>query len=137
MPDRLTYLALLIGWAAPVIALHWLVGAPELRARLRLLAVAVLVPTAYLSLADSVAIGSGVWSISEELTLGWRAGSLVFEEAIFFFLTNVLVAQSIILFLSASTRARLQRLIRAGRRRIGRLFTGGADETEPVDSMRV
>jgi lycopene cyclase domain-containing protein len=136
MPDHLTYLALLIGWAAPVITLHWLVGAPELRARLRLLAVAVLVPTVYLSLADAIAIGSGVWSISEELTLGWRAGSLVFEEALFFFLTNVLVAQSIVLFLSASTRARVQRLMRAGWRRIGRPFTG-ADETEPVDSMRV
>src|SRR5688500_924463 len=112
MPDRLTYLALLIGWAAPVIALHWIVGAPELRARWKLLAVAILIPTAYLSLADAFAIGHGVWSISENLTIGWRIGSLVFEEAVFFFLTNVLVAQSIILFLSPTARRRAGRMAR-------------------------
>lgn len=117
MLERFTYLALLIGWAAPVIALHWIVGAPELRARLKVLAIAVLVPTVYLSLADAVAIGSGVWAISEELTVGWRAGSLVFEEALFFFLTNVLVAQSIILFLSPSARDRADRIARSLLRR--------------------
>lgn len=126
MPEHLTYLALLFGWAAPVIALHWIVGAAELRARFGLLAIAVLLPTVYLALADAVAIGSGVWSISEELTVGWRAGSLVFEEVIFFFLTNVLVAQSIVLFLSPSARDRaagrarvlLRRLTRSTRQRV-------------------
>jgi lycopene cyclase domain-containing protein len=121
MPESFTYLALLFGWAAPVIALHWGVGAPELRARFKVLVVAVLVPTVYLTLADAVAIGSGVWSISEELTLGVRAGSVVLEEALFFFLTNVLVAQSIILFLAPSARARAWRFARRiggrGRRR--------------------
>jgi len=104
--ERFTYLALLLGWALPVIGLHWLVGAPELRARLRLLAVAVLVPTVYLSLSDATAIGSGVWAISEELTVGLRLGGLVFEEVVFFFLTNVMVAQSVVLFLSPTVRAR-------------------------------
>ena len=113
MPERFTYLALLFIWAAPVIALHWIVGAPELRARLRLLAVAVLVPTLYLSLADAVAIGSGIWSISQDLTVGWRVGSLVFEEVVFFFLTNVLVAQSLVLFLSRSARSRADRILRS------------------------
>lgn len=117
MPERFTYLLLLLGWASPVIALHWLVGAPELRARRRLLAVAVLLPTVYLTLADALAIGAGVWSISDQLTLGWRAGSLVFEEALFFFLTNVLVAQSIILFLSPSARERARAILLRGLRR--------------------
>lgn len=122
---HLTYLALLAGWAAPVIALHWIVGARALRARLRLLAVAVIVPTAYLSLADAAAIGSGIWSISEQLTIGVRVGSLVFEEVVFFFLTNVMVAQSIVLFLSPSARARAWRL---GRRMLRRDKRGGMDE---------
>jgi lycopene cyclase domain-containing protein len=113
MPAHFTYLTLLIGWAAPVIALHWVFGAPELRARLRLLSAAVLLPTLYLSIADAAAIGSGVWSISEELTVGWRVGSLVFEEVVFFFLTNVLVAQSIVLFLSPSARDRAERGVRS------------------------
>ena len=115
--ERLTYMALLLGWALPVIGLHWLVGARELLARRRLLAVAIAVPTVYLTLADAAAIGSGVWSISEELTLGWRLGSLVFEEAVFFFLTNVMVAQSVLLFLSPTARARAWALARRLARR--------------------
>ncbi len=110
--ERFTYLALLLGWALPVIALHWLLGAPVLRARLPLLAVAVLVPTAYLSLVDATAIGAGVWAISEELTVGLRLGSLVFEEVVFFFLTNVMVAQSMVLFLSPTARSRILQLTR-------------------------
>lgn len=115
--EQLTYLALLLGWALPVIALHWAVGAPELRARLRPLAIAVVVPTVYLTLADAAAIGAGIWSISEELTIGWRVGGVIFEEAVFFLLTNVLVAQSVILFLSPTARGRAHdRLMRAPRR---------------------
>jgi len=110
--ERLTYLALLLGWALPVVALHWLVGARVLRRNARLLVVAVLVPAIYLSLADAVAIGSGVWQISAELTLGLRLGSLILEEAIFFLLTCVMVAQSVVLFLSAEARANGLRLLR-------------------------
>lgn len=104
--EHLTYMALLLGWAVPVIGLHWLVGAPELRAHRAVLLPGILVPTLYLSLADTVAIGSGVWEISRDLTIGVRVGGLVFEEVVFFFLTNVMVAQSMILFLSPTARAR-------------------------------
>jgi lycopene beta-cyclase len=132
MPESLTYLLLLLVWAAPVIALHWLVGARELFARFRLLAVAVLVPTVYLTLADAFAIGSGVWSISDTLTAGVRAGSLVLEEAIFFFLTNLLVAQSIILFLAPSARGRAARLVR----RRGRPAAPPPAGHSPLESSR-
>lgn len=110
MPERFTYLLLLIAWAGPVLALHWAVGAPELRRRARLLAVAVVVPTIYLTAADSIAIESGIWQISERYSLGLRWRGLVVEEALFFLLTNTLVAQSIILFLSPEVRARMWRL---------------------------
>lgn len=135
MPDNLVYLTLLFGWALPVIALHWIVGAPALLARWKVLLVAVSVPTVYLSLADAVAIGSGIWSISEELSVGLRAGSLVFEEALFFLLTNLLVAQSIVLFLAPSARARAGRLFRAC---LSGLPTGAGrkadDPAEPTDA---
>ena len=134
MPDQVTYLMLLVGWAGPIIALHWIVGAPELRARLKLLAVAVLVPTAYLALADAYAIGHGVWSISEELTIGWRAGSLVFEEAVFFFLANVLVAQSLILFLSPTARRRADRMARLVLRGAARVISRHDRRSGPVDT---
>ncbi|MFN8557975.1 MAG: lycopene cyclase domain-containing protein [Dehalococcoidia bacterium] len=108
---RSTYLALLLGWALPVVALHWVVGAPELRRRFRVLVPAVLAPTAYLVLVDTVAVSSGAWHISDDLTVGWRWGGLVLEEALFFFLTNVMVAQSVILFTAKEPRARLRRLL--------------------------
>lgn len=110
--ERFTYLALLLVWALPVVALHWAVGAAELRRRARILAAAVLLPTLYLAFADAVAIGSGAWHISDRLTLGVRWRGLVFEEVLFFFLTNLMVAQSVILFLSPATRARALRLVR-------------------------
>jgi hypothetical protein len=94
----------------------------------------VLVPTVYLSLADAVAIGAGVWSISEELTVGWRVGSLVFEEALFFFLTNVLVAQSIVLFLSRSARDRADRIVRSLLRRPARPRAQPEERPDPVDA---
>jgi lycopene cyclase domain-containing protein len=130
--EQFTYLALLLGWALPVIGLHWLVGAPELRRKLPLLAVAVLVPTVYLSLADAAAIGAGVWEISHDLTIGWRAGSLVFEEIVFFFLTNVMVAQSIVLLLSPSARKRAETIARRLVRRpsqVQEVSGPGADST--------
>jgi lycopene cyclase domain-containing protein len=134
MPDQVTYLMLLVGWAVPIIALHWIVGAPELRARLKLLSVAVFVPTVYLALAEAYAIGHGVWSISEDLTIGWRAGSLVFEEAVFFF-TNVLVAQSIILFLSPTARQRADRMARLVLRGAARVVARHERRSEPVDRI--
>jgi lycopene cyclase domain-containing protein len=131
--ERFTYLALLLVWALPVIALHWAVGAPELRRHARLLVIAIGVPTVYLVTADAIAIGSGAWHISNELTLGLRWNGLVFEEALFFLLTNVMVAQSILLFLAPEPRRRVQGwLKRIGARR-GRSGQGDAIAPTPPD----
>ncbi len=118
--ERFIYLTLLLVWAVPVIALHRAVGAPDLRRRARTLIVAVVVPTAYLAIADAVAISSGAWHISNRLTLGVRWRGLVLEEALFFLLTNVMVAQSVILFLTPKVRARALRLVRRVVRRASR-----------------
>ena len=37
-------------------------------------------------------------SISEKYTIGLKVGSLPFEEAVFFFITNLMVSQGVILF---------------------------------------
>jgi lycopene cyclase domain-containing protein len=122
--ERFTYLLLLLGWALPVIALHWAAGAAELRRHGRLLAIAIAVPTLYLAAADAIAISNGAWHISDDLTVGLRWRGLVFEEALFFLLTNVMVAQSVVLFRSRETRARvagwLRRVARRDNRSAGR-----------------
>lgn len=110
--ERFTYLLLLAVWAAPVIALHWIVGAPELRRSSRLLLVAIFIPTAYLAAADAIAITSGAWHLSDRLTLGIRWKGWVLEETLFFLLTNIMVAQSILLFLDPKPRERVWRRIK-------------------------
>lgn len=110
--ERFTYLLLLLPWALPVIALHWWVGAEELRAHRRVLVIAVLVPTVYLAAADALAVAGGAWHISSGLTLGLRVGGWVFEETLFFLLTNIMVAQSVILFLEPGPRLRVIALSR-------------------------
>ena len=105
--EHLTYLALLTVWALPVIGLHWLVGAPELRRHARTLLIGVVVPTLYLTASDAIAITAGAWHISDDLILGPRWRGLVLEEVIFFVLTNVMLVQSLILFLEPEPRRRV------------------------------
>jgi len=93
------YLGLILAWAAPVIALIWLYMGPELSRMLRVLGLAVAVPTLYLWVADGVAIHQGIWDISQQYTLGPRPWGLPLEEAIFFLVTNILVALGTLLFL--------------------------------------
>ncbi len=100
-----TYLALLLGWALPVIAFQWAVGHACLRANGRVLAPGVLIPTVYLSLADGLAIRNGIWTLSPTLTLGLAPLGIPVEEALFFFLTNVMVVQGLILLRHRTGRA--------------------------------
>lgn len=110
MVGHATYLVLELGWALPVIAVQWLAGPRCLWASRRPLLASIGVATAYLSLADAFAIANGIWSISSARTLALRVGPLPIEEAIFFLVTNVMVAQSIVLLRSDEPRSRLKRL---------------------------
>ncbi len=96
MPERFTYLALELGWALPPIILQWVVGWKFLQRQRRVWLLAILIPTLYLSLADSTALGL-VWTISPAQSLGIVVGNVPLEEIVFFLLTNTLVAQSILL----------------------------------------
>jgi lycopene cyclase domain-containing protein len=115
---HLTYLLMELAWALPVIAGQWMLGHRTLRARWRLLVVGVLIPTAYLSAADALAIRVGIWSLNPERTLGIWIGGLPLEEGVFFLLTNIMIVQGLLLTadLDALT-ARLgrQQQVEAGR----------------------
>ncbi len=96
MPERFTYLALELGWALPPIIVQWLAGWPFLKQHRRAWLLGILLPTVYLALADSTALGV-VWTISPNKSLGFLIGNVPLEEIVFFLLTNTLVVQSIIL----------------------------------------
>jgi len=95
---RTFYLGAILAWAGPVLALQWAVGWRHLLARRRFLAVGVLVPSTYCWLVDRVAIELGVWTISARLTTGVAPGGLPIEEAVFFFVTTLFVAQGLVLY---------------------------------------
>ncbi len=96
MPERFIYLALEVGWALPPIVLQWLAGWRLLQRQRRAWLFGILIPTLYLSLADSMALGI-VWTISPSRSLGLRIGNVPVEEILFFLLTDTLVVQSVIL----------------------------------------
>ena len=50
-------------------------------------------------LADRVAIGQGIWDITDATRTGVDLFGLPVEEAVFFLLTNLLVAKGLVLFL--------------------------------------
>lgn len=93
------YLGLILVWAGPILALQWVVGGTHLWATRHTWFNATLVPTLYLWLADRIAIGQGIWSISDKYTTGLHLFGLPFEEATFFLVTNLLVVQGLLLFL--------------------------------------
>lgn len=105
-----TYLGLILVWACPVLALQWGFGGDLIAGRARLALAGVLLPSAYLWLADRAALAAGVWWISEELTTGLRPLGLPVEEALFFLVTNALVVAGLLLMLHPAAPARLARL---------------------------
>jgi len=93
-----TYLCLIASWALPVVALQWILGGRAFLRHYRLLLLTVLPVTLYLIAADTWAIRSGIWHITEATSLGWRLpGGLPIEEALFFALTTLMVAQGALL----------------------------------------
>ena len=96
--DATLYLGAIAAWAAPVLALQWTVGAPQLWARRRLVALATLVPALYLSVVDRVAIAMDIWILSERYTTGIKVAGLPIEEGLFFLVTNLFVVQGLVLF---------------------------------------
>jgi lycopene cyclase domain-containing protein len=103
-----TYLVMELAWALPVLALQWAAGWRELWRARRRWALATLIPTVYLCLADRLAISDGIWRIHEDRSTGVKLAGLPLEEAVFFLLTNLMVVQALILFQSAETRARVR-----------------------------
>lgn len=95
-----TYLVWLLGWSLPVLLGQWLAFPGFLARSARRWLPTALALAAYFATADAIGIASGVWEIGGETTLGLRiAGVLPLEEALFFFLTTLMVAQTNALFL--------------------------------------
>ena len=95
-----SYLVWLLGWSLPIVAGQWLAFPGFLARTARRWLPLALVLGVYFGCADAIGIASGVWRIGDATTLGVRLfGVLPFEEALFFILTTLMVAQTTMLFL--------------------------------------
>lgn len=100
MDEHLTYAVLLLGWALPPIVLQWLAGWRWLGRHWLVWFAGILLPTVWLVLADSTALGI-VWTIAPDKATGLFVGNVPVEEVLFFILTNTLVVQSFLLIYHA------------------------------------
>jgi lycopene cyclase domain-containing protein len=96
--ERWTYLGLILAWASPVLAGIWFFAGVFLGRRLRAVAAATFLPSAYLWVADRQAIAAGVWSIASDTSLGITPFGLPIEEATFFLMTHLLVVSGVAFF---------------------------------------
>lgn len=96
MDERYTYFTLLLVWALPPIFLQWVAGWKWLKMHWRVWILGIVLPTVWLVLADSTALGV-VWTIAPSKSTGVFLGNVPLEELVFFLLTNTLVAQSFLL----------------------------------------
>jgi putative membrane protein len=87
----------LLFWMLPVVAIQWLIGGAWIGRPVAVCGAALLVG-GILTLFDAIAIRHGIWFFDESQTLGIKVGNVPIEEAIFFLLTALLVAQSYALF---------------------------------------
>ncbi|HUH98108.1 MAG TPA: lycopene cyclase domain-containing protein [Anaerolineales bacterium] len=105
---HLTYLSITLFWALPAMLPQMLFGADILWHHRKLVSLAILVPVAYLSLTDLVALRATTWSISPAQTIGILFfGILPIEEIAFFFLTTILIVFGMTLLLSDESLPRL------------------------------
>lgn len=104
------YMGLELVWAIPPIALQLAFGADILWRYRRLVALVIVPLTAYLSIADAIAIAGGIWTISPQKSVGLLLGGILpVEEFLFFLLTNTLVTFGITLVLAQASHDRIRR----------------------------
>ena len=103
-----TYLGLILVWALPPIMLQTAFGADILWGYRRLVLIGFIIPTLYLSLADTFAIQSGIWTIDPAQTTGFHLfGGLPVEEFVFFLVTNLLISSGTTLVLARESQQRV------------------------------
>ncbi len=95
----------LLAWFLPLISVQWAVAPGLLFRLLPVVGGAALFWGTYYTVVDCFAVRSGIWFFDPKQIQGSRLfGILPWEEAVFFYLTSLLVAQSFVLLLPAACR---------------------------------
>ena len=108
---RWTYLSIILFWALPPIIIQLFFGADILWHYRKLVFWGIFAPATYLSLTDMLALKETTWSISPGQSTGILFfGILPVEEALFFFITNVLLIFGLTLLLANASQERFAEL---------------------------
>lgn len=106
--EALTIVVIAAACAVPVLIIEWALGWRVLILEVRPLIATVLMATTYLGCADIVAVRDGIWSTDPARTL-FSAGDFVLDDWIFLLVTNLLIAQTVILALDPEVREAVRR----------------------------
>ena len=105
------YMGLELVWAIPPFTLQLAFEADILWRYRRLVALAIIPLTLYLSSADAIAINSGIWIINPQKSIDFLLGGILpIEEFLFFLMTYTLVTFGIILVLAQASRERIREM---------------------------
>ncbi len=104
--QNIQYLAITLSWALLPVLLQLGFGGDILWQHRTLLFWSLLPPTVYLCLVDALAISAGTWTIAPDQSTNILVGTLPLEEAVFFFVTNLLIVLGTILVLAKESQAR-------------------------------
>lgn len=107
-----TYIVFELVWAVPIIILQFWFGRETIIRQWRLVVAGVMIPFLWLSFADRLAIGEGIWEISLDRSLGIFIVGLPLEEAVFFLITNLLIVFGLMALSSPEAWARVRRIAR-------------------------
>ena len=103
--EKTTYLYHLLFWMVPVLLIQWGIAWRIFLANKRAVFIPPLVLGTYYTLTDLVAVGQGIWFFDGNQILGLKLFGLPLEEILFFFITSLLVSQSIVMFLPPRFRS--------------------------------
>lgn len=103
-----TYLTLILSWALIPVMIQFAVGGDVLLSNWRRWLASLLPPTFYLWVVDALAISSGTWTIDPQQTTGLLLAYLPVEEMLFFFMTNLLIVNGMVLIDSPTIRERVR-----------------------------
>ncbi len=97
---RFHYAFHLLYWFLPVLFFQWALAWPLFLGHAPMILLATLLLGMYLCAADMVAIRNGIWFFDPHQLTGHKLFRVLpWEEAVFFFLTTLIVAQSYLMFL--------------------------------------
>ena len=108
---NIQYLSITLSWALLPVMVQIGFGGDILWKQRKLVFWAIAVPTLYLSLVDALAIDAGTWTIAPDQSTNIMLGTLPLEEAVFFFVTNLLIVLGTILVLEKESQQRAPKAV--------------------------